>query len=132
MRNGKAVFMIESDNGVLSFIANNILQAPELKPGQRAAIVIRLCYEEERQRAKESYKANVGRPNKSLPDLAEIKITRDTSVELAKKAGIGRSNMTYLIAVYRNRTDLFELVFDCNYTINNDYTQKTATDRPQQ
>lgn len=132
LSNVKAVFMDVTDNGVPSFIANNILQAPELKPGQRAAIVIRLFYEEERQRAKESYKANVGRPNKSMPDLAEIKITRDTSVELAKKAGIGRSNMTYLIAVYRNRPDLFELVFDGTYTINKAYTQMKADEEPEQ
>lgn len=30
---------------------------------------------------------------------------------LAKKAGIGKSNMANLLAVYRNRPDLFERVF---------------------
>jgi len=42
-----------------------------------------------------------------LPDLADLPVSRDVSEELAKKAGIGRSSMTYLIAVYRNRPDLF-------------------------
>lgn len=31
---------------------------------------------------------------------------------LAKKAGIGKSSMANLLAVYRNRHDLFERVFN--------------------
>ena len=63
-----------------------------------------------------------------LPDLADLPVSRDVSEELAKKAGIGRSSMTYLIAVYRNRPDLFELVFDGTYTINH-HDQLTTVDR---
>src|SRR5699024_10534359 len=44
-----------------------------------------------------------------LPDLADLPVSRDVSEELAKKAGIGRSSMTYLIAVYRNSSDLSEV-----------------------
>ncbi len=40
-----------------------------------------------------------------------------TSVSLAKKAGIGRSSMEYLIAVKRKRPDLFQRVFDGEYAI---------------
>lgn len=128
MNNVKAIFMDVTDDGVPSFIAHNILQAPELKPGQRAAIVIRLHYHEIRNEAKTTQ----GNRNDLLPDLAKSKISRDTAEELAKKAGIGRSNMTYLIAVYRNRPDLFELVFDGTYTINKAYTQMKADEEPEQ
>src|SRR5699024_2504283 len=76
--------------------------------GQKAAIVIRLYYEEERQKAKERMSlGGKGGLKEGLPDLADLPVSRDVSEELAKKAGIGRSSMTYLIAVYRNRPDLF-------------------------
>src|SRR5699024_2416249 len=91
--------------------------------GQRAAIVIRLFYEEERQKAKASYRDNVGRPKESFPNLETPK---HVHVELAKKAGIGKSSMANLLAVYRNRPDLFELVFDGSYTINKAYTPAHA------
>ena len=87
-----------------------------MKSGQKAALVIRLFYEEERLKAEKrrtstliqntdspdldepiksertdvalAKKAGIGRPNKSMPELAEIKVSRDTSNELAKKAAI--------------------------------------------
>lgn len=129
LSNVKAVFMDVTDDGVPSFIANNILQAPELKPGQRAAIVIRLFYEEEKRKAKASYRDNVGRPKESFPSLETNK--QHVHVELAKKAGIGKSSMANLLAVYRNRPDLFELVFDGTYTINKAYTQMKADEEPE-
>src|SRR5699024_4174728 len=95
-----------------------------------AAIVIRLFYEEEKRKAKASYRDNVGRPKESFPSLETNK--QHVHVELAKKAGIGKSSMANLLAVYRNRPDLFELVFDGSYTINKAYTQMKADEEPEQ
>src|SRR5690625_2173394 len=118
LSNVKAVFMDVTDDGVPSFIANNILQAPELKPGQRAAIVIRLFYEEERQKARERQRESGeiygNGKEKVFPNLETPK---HVHVELAKKAGIGKSSMANLLAVYRNRPDLEEKVFNGEYTI---------------
>jgi hypothetical protein len=47
---------------------------------------------------------------------------------LAKKAGIGKSSMANLLAVYRNRPDLFERVFNGEISINKAYTQMKADD----
>lgn len=54
---------------------------------------------------------NFGKRTDLLPDL-EKGTPQHVHVELAKKAGIGKSSMAYLLAVYRNRPDLFELVFN--------------------
>jgi hypothetical protein len=40
-----------------------------------------------------------------------------TKERLAKKAGISPRNMAYLIAVYKNRADLFTRVLEGSYTI---------------
>ncbi|MBM7713041.1 hypothetical protein JOC94_000007 [Bacillus thermophilus] len=123
----KVIFEDVTDDGVPSYMTNNILQVPELKSGQRAALVVRLFYEEMSQEAK----VGQGNRNDLLPDLAKSKLSRDTAEELAKKAGIGRSSMTYLIAVYRNRPDLFERVFNGEYSINRAYTQMKADEQPE-
>src|SRR5690625_3164525 len=127
MNNVKAVFMDVTDDGVPSFIANNILQAPELKPGQRAAIVIRLHYHELRIEAKTTQ----GNRTDIVPDLEQSSRGR-TNELLAKRSGVGKTNIAYLLAVYRNRPDLFELVFDGTYTINKAYTQMKADEEPEQ
>ena len=82
-----------------------------------------MFYEELAQEAKANSLANL-KQNSEMPDLASRSISRDTANELAKKAGIGRSSMTYLIAVYRNRPDLF----DGTYTINH-HDQSTSVAR---
>ena len=95
--------------------------------GQKAALVIRLFYEEERQKAKERQRESGeiygNGKEKVFPNLETPK---HVHVELAKKAGIGKSSMANLLAVYRNRPDLFELVFDGTYTINKAYTHARA------
>src|SRR5690606_33515428 len=118
----KVIFEDVTDDGVPSYMTNNTLQVPELKSGQRAALVVRLFYEEMAQEAKANSLANL-KQNSEMPDLASRGISRDTANDLAKKAGIGRSSMTYLIAVYRNRPDLFEQVFNGEYSINKAYTE---------
>lgn len=69
---------------------------------------------------------------KGSPDLDEPIKSERTDVALAKKAGIGKSSMAYLLAVYRNRLDLFELVFDGSYSINKAYTQMKDDEEPEQ
>ncbi|AUJ25828.1 hypothetical protein [Virgibacillus dokdonensis] len=89
-----------------------LLKRDDLKNGQKAAIVIRLFYEEERR------KANTRQGNRTdiVPNLEQSPEGGKTNEILAKKAGIGKSSMAYLLAVYKSRPDLFELVFDGNYT----------------
>ena len=118
--NVKAVFMDVTDDGVPSFIAHNILQAPELKPGQRAAIVVRLYYEDGIKAGREMQGARTDLT--FLPNGKKV----NTYKMLAKKAGVGQGSIGRLIPVYRNRPDLFELVFDGTYTINKAYTPAHA------
>lgn len=100
--------------------------------GQKAALVIRLFYEEERQKAKERQATSTGGVIPQLiPNLDEADIKITTNEILAKKAGIGKSSMAYLLAVYRNRPDLFELVFDGTYTINRAYTEMKRDETPE-
>ena len=118
------------EDKIPSYITNTKLQRDDLKRGQKAALVIRLFYEEERQKAKASYRDNVGRPKESFPGLETNK--QHVHVELAKKAGIGKSSMANLLAVYRNRADLFEQVFNGTISINKAYTQMKADEEPEQ
>jgi len=118
------------EKSIPSYITDTKLQRDDLKRGQKAALVIRLFYEEERLEA-EKRRASTLIQNTDSPDLDEREKTR-TDVALAKKAGIGKSSMAYLLAVYRNRPDLFELVFDGTYTINKAYTQMKADEEPEQ
>src|SRR5699024_12470890 len=77
--------------------------------GQRAAIVIRLHYEEEKQKAKTRQGNRTDLT--SAPIGAKVENKRRSKV-LAEKAGVGQGSITRLITVYRNRSDLCELVFD--------------------
>jgi len=76
------------------------LNRDDLKSGQKAALVIRL----ERRKAKERELSGIRNPD---PNSEQGR----TNEVLAKKAGIGKSNMANLLAVYRARPDLFERVF---------------------
>ena len=120
-----------SEDKIPAYITATKLARDDLKSGQRAALVIRLFYEELAQEAKANSLANL-KQNTEMPNLASRSISRDTANDLAKKAGIGRSSMTYLIAVYRNRPDLFESVFDGSYSINKAYTQMKADEQPEE
>src|SRR5699024_8031039 len=104
------------ENSIPSYITDTKLQRDDLKRGQKAALVIRLFYEEERQKSEAKRNASL-KQNTVLPDLAKREQTQ-VHVELAKKAGIGKSSMANLLAVYRNRPDLFGRVFNGTYSIN--------------
>ena len=56
--------------------------------------------------------------SEGTPDLEGLKVSGETADILAKKAGVSKTNMYYLLAVYRNRPDLFEKVFNGEYSIN--------------
>src|SRR5690625_2440416 len=111
------------ENSIPSYITDTKLQRDDLKRGQKAAIVIRLFYEEERQKAKERQVENairlntdLGRETKGADLHSSTDMPGDVAEILAKKVGMSRRNLYYLLAVYRNRPDLFELVFDGTYT----------------
>ncbi|WP_368986171.1 hypothetical protein NST54_01015 [Caldifermentibacillus hisashii] len=76
-------------------------------------MVIRLFYEEERRKArKRMSEGGKGGIEEGTPSLEGVKTSGETAEILAKKAGISKTNMYNLLAVYRNRPDLFERVFN--------------------
>jgi len=90
-----------------------------LTKGQRAAIVLEFdeMVEELRREAKERQLAHLKRGDETpvLPDLAKRE-PKHTHVELAEKAGIGKSSMQYLMSVQRDAPDLFQQVKDGEMT----------------
>src|SRR5690625_474230 len=116
------------ESSIPSYITDTKLQRDDLKRGQKAALVIRLFYHDLSIEAEKRMLSGTKNPSADLHegmsgDVAEI---------LAKKVGMSRRNLYYLLAVYRNRPDLFELVFDGTYTINKAYTQMKADEEPEQ
>lgn len=116
------------ENSIPSYITDTKLQRDDLKKGQKAALVIRLFYEEERQKAKSTQGARTD----LSANLQRSEMSGEAAGNLAKRVGMSTRNLYYLIAVYRNRPDLFELVFDGTYTINKAYTQMKADEEPEQ
>lgn len=108
-----------------AYITETKLNRDDLKSGQKAAIVIRLFHELGVEHGKE--RMSEGGKTKVSP----IGETIDTHGMLAKKAGVGKSNMYYLLAVYKNRPDLFELVFNGDYSINKAYTEMKRDEAPE-
>lgn len=113
------------EDKIPAYITETKLNRDDLKNGQKAALVIRLYYEEERQKAEERELAGVKNPD---PNLEQGR----TNEILAKKAGIGKSSMAYLLAVYKARPDLFERVFNGEISINKAYTQMKADEEPEE
>src|SRR5690625_3034830 len=121
------------ENSIPSYITDTKLQRDDLKRGQKAALVIRLFYEEERQKAKERMSiGGKGGNEEGGANLHTLEMGKDVAEILAEKVGMSRRNLYYLLAVYRNRSDLFELVFDGSYSINKAYTQMKADEEPEQ
>lgn len=122
-----------SEDKIPAYITATKLARDDLKSGQRAALVIRLFYEELAQEAKERMSlGGKGGVNEGVPDLEQVKTTGRTNEKLAKKSGVGKTNIAYLLAVYRNRPDLFERVFSGEYSINKAYTQMKADEQPEE
>ncbi|MEE3809430.1 hypothetical protein V2H29_21055 [Lysinibacillus fusiformis] len=102
--------------------------------GQRACIVINLYYEEERQKSKtrqiEAGEIYGVSKEKVIPDLEQAISEGTTNEKLAIKAGVGKSNIAYLLAVKRSRPDLYEQVFIGKYSINKAYTTMKLDEAP--
>lgn len=106
------------ENSIPSYITDTKLQRDDLKPGQKAALVIRLHYKDGGAQGKRT-------------DLSQSWEKLNIHEKLAKMAGISKGSIGNLITVYKRRPDLFELVFDGTYTINKAYTQMKADEEPE-
>jgi len=117
------------ENEVGTYISETKMNRDDLKSGQKAAIVIRLFYEEERAKAelKRNSKLRIG---PVVPNLEQRGNEGKTHVELAKKAGIGKSSMANLLAVYNKRPDLFEKVFSGEYKVGRAHTEMKLDEQP--
>lgn len=84
-----------------------------LKPGQRAAIVLEFTelVESLREEARKQMLSTLkkGTEVSAFPNLAKRE-TQQIHIELAEKAGIGKSSMSYLMAVQRDEPELFSKV----------------------
>lgn len=88
------------EDKIPAYITETKLNRDDLKPGQKAALVIRLFYEEERRKARERQATSTGGTSPQLiPNLDEAGDKSTTNEILAKKAGIGKSSM----AKYQSR-----------------------------
>ncbi|MEK5103754.1 hypothetical protein MKX83_17370 [Cytobacillus sp. FSL M8-0252] len=102
---------------------------PELSRNQKAALVILLHYEEERRKARE--RMLLGKAIDPTEKLQEGDLSGETAKILSKKVGITSRYMYQLLAVYKSRLDLFQLVKDGKYSINKAYTQMKADEAPE-
>ena len=116
-----------TEDEIPNYIAETKLNRDDLKPGQKAAIVIRLYYEEEKQKAKSSQ----GTRTDISPELEES-LAGEVAAILAKKAGISKTNMYYLLSVYKKRIDLFEIVFNGEKAIGWAHAQMKADEAPEE
>lgn len=115
-----------SEDKIPAYITATKLARDDLKSGQRAALAMRFHYNEER----ENGKRNQG--NRTDLTSSPIGEKVDTHDRIAKMAGVGKGSIGRLLPVYRNRPDLFELVFNGEYSINKAYTQMKADEQPEE
>src|SRR5699024_10941190 len=129
----------EIDEGdIPNYIVNNKLEKAELKPGQRAAIIILLYYHDLKAEARARQADNAVRLNEGLgrktkvPQMEQSTSAGRTNEIIAKKAGVGKTNVAYLLAVYRNRLDLFYRVRDGEIAIGRAYQQMKDDEKPEE
>src|SRR5699024_5000666 len=124
------VFVDEEINeeDIPNYIVNNKIEKAELKPGQRAAIVILLYYHDLKAEAK----LTQGTRTDLSPEVERSSLSGEVAEQLAKKAGVSKTNMYYLIAVYRNRIDLFYRVRDGEIAIGRAYQQMKDDEKPKE
>ncbi len=82
-----------------------------------------MYYEDERRKAKHRELSGISNPD---PNLEQGRVNEI----LAAKAGVGKSNIAYLLAVKRSRPDLYEQVFIGKYSINKAYTTMKLDENP--
>jgi len=119
------------ENSIPSYITDTKLQRDDLTRGQKAAITIRLHFEEERQKAKERQGIRTDLSNNIPENFQEGSLGKEVAEILAEKVGMSPRTIYFLLAVYRNRPDLEEKVFNGEYTINKAYTQMKADEEPE-
>src|SRR5699024_6226194 len=101
----------------------------ELKPGQRAAIVILLYYHDLKAEARiREYSGKKIDPTEKIQEgsageVAEI---------IGDKVGMTGRNVYNLLAVYRNRLDLFYRVRDGEIAIGRAYQQMKDDEKPEE
>lgn len=109
-----------------------------VKDGQKAAIVINLYYEEERRKAKERMVAGANETNEKrwgisgTPEMEGATVSGEVASLLAKKAGVSKTNIYYLLAIKRKRPDLYEKVFDGSYSIGKAHAEMKRDEQPQE
>src|SRR5699024_7861721 len=113
------------EEDIPNYIVNNKLEKAELKPGQRAASGILLYYHDLKAEAKWTQ----GTRNDIVSEVEQCSRGRTNEI-IAKKAGVGKTNVAYLLAVYRNRLDLFYRVRDGEIAIGRAYQQMTDDEKP--
>lgn len=122
-----------SEDEALQRMSEAAVLRRSLLPGQRAAIVLEFTevVERLREEARERRQANLRQGNVSpvLPELANREV-RPAHIELAEKAGIGKSSMQYLIAVQRDEPELFDRVKAGEITINKAYAETKRRKHP--
>lgn len=121
------------EDKIPAYITETKLNRDDLKSGQKAAMVIRLFYEEERRKARkrmsEGGKGGIEEGKENFPNLD---VSGETREILGKKAGVTGRYIGSLLSVYRNRPDLFERVFNGEISINKAYTQMKADEEPEE
>ena len=121
------------EDDIPAYITATKLARDDLKSGQRAALVIRLFYEEERIKAERRKQATqFGSSSAEVESFPLPEVSGKTRDVLGKKAGTSGRYIGSLLAVYRNRPDLFERVFNGEYSINRAYTQMKADEEPEE
>lgn len=124
-RDKYVVFVDIPENEIASYITATKLLRETLTKGQRASIVINLYYEEEKQKAKMTQ----GTRTDISPEL-ETSLTGEVADVIAKKSGVGKTNIYYLFALKSKRTDLYEKVFDGSYSIGKAHTEMKLDENP--
>ncbi|MDQ0154979.1 ParB/RepB/Spo0J family partition protein [Robertmurraya andreesenii] len=118
----RVVFEDISEDDIAKYITETKLSRDDLKSGQKASIIIRLYYEEERKKAKKRQLSTLVQ-NTDTEIFQEREVNGETAKILADKVGITARYMYQLLAVYKSRDDLFQLVFEGKYSINKAHTE---------
>ncbi|MEH7521663.1 ParB N-terminal domain-containing protein [Bacillus sp. JJ1503] len=126
----RVVFEDISEDKIAEYITETKLSRDDLKSGQKSAIVIRLFYEEERQEARKRQLSTLVQ-NADTEIFQERDVSGEAAQILADRVGVSARYMYQLLAVYKSRLDLFQLVFDGKYSINRAYSQMKKDEAPE-
>ncbi|MDF1511152.1 ParB/RepB/Spo0J family partition protein [Robertmurraya sp. DFI.2.37] len=125
----RVVFEDIPEDDIATYITETKLGRDDLKKGQKAAILINLYYEDERKKAEERM-----RLGKAIDPTEKIQGGSEGEVAeiIARKVGISSRNVYFLLAVKRNRQDLYAKVFDGSYSIGKAHAEMKRDEQPQE